>query len=123
MDTRASVPPCIQVAAGVVLRGKLHVDTKASGREQIIITSVPYQVSRDVLTNHIGELVNEKIIEGIAHVNNESTEKEGTRIVVDLKRDAIANVVINHLYKHTELQTSYGIKQCGNHKGRSKHST
>lgn len=104
----------------VVLRGKLHVDTKASGREQIIITEVPYQVSRDALTNKIGELVNEKIIEGIAHVNNESTQKEGTRIVVDLKRDAIANVVINHLYKHTELQTSYGINNVAIVKGRPK---
>lgn len=104
----------------VVLRGKVHVDTKASGREQIVITSVPYQVSRDVLTNRIGELVNEKIIDGIAHVNNESTEKEGTRIVVDLKRDAIANVVINHLYKHTELQTSYGINNVAIVKGRPK---
>ena len=87
----------------------MHVDTKASGSEQIIITEVPYQVNRDSLTNRIGELVNEKIIEGVAHVNNESNNKEGTRIVVDLKRDAIANVVINQLYKYTELQTSFGI--------------
>ncbi len=104
----------------VVLRGKLQVDTKPSGREQVIITEVPYQVSRDTLTNKIGELVNEKIIEGIAHVNNESTEKDGTRIVVDLKRDAIANVVINQLYKHTELQTSYGINNVAIVKGRPK---
>lgn len=104
----------------VVLRGKLHVDTKPSGREQIIITEVPYQVSRDTLTNRIGELVNEKIVEGIAHVNNESTEKDGTRIVIDLKRDAIANVVINQLYKNTELQTSYGINNVAIVKGRPK---
>ncbi|HVM88101.1 MAG TPA: DNA gyrase subunit A [Puia sp.] len=104
----------------VVLRGKLHVDTKSSGREQIIITEVPYQVSRDMLAEKIGQLVNEKIIEGIAHVNNESTEKEGTRIVIDLKRDAIANVVINQLYKHTELQTSYGINNVAIVKGRPK---
>ncbi len=104
----------------VVMRGKLHVDTKPSGREQIIITEVPYQVSRDTLTNKIGELVNEKIIDGIAHVNNESNEKEGTRIVIDLKRDAIANVVINHLYKHTELQTSYGINNVAIVKGRPR---
>ncbi|HET9434245.1 MAG TPA: DNA gyrase subunit A, partial [Chitinophagaceae bacterium] len=75
----------------VVVRGKMHVDTKSSGREQIIVTEVPYQVSRDALTERIGELVNEKMIEGIAHVNNESNEKEGTRIVIDLRRDAIAN--------------------------------
>jgi len=104
----------------VVVRGKLNVDTKASGREQIIIYEVPYQVNRDALTERIGELVNEKIIEGIAHVNNESNEKEGTRIVIDLKRDAVANVVINQLYKHTELQTSYGINNVALVKGRPK---
>jgi DNA gyrase subunit A len=104
----------------VVLRSKLYVDTKASGREQIIVTEVPYQVNRDALTERIGELVKDGVIEGIAHVNNESNEKEGTRIVVDLKRDAVANVVINQLYKHTELQTSYGINNVTLVKGRPR---
>jgi DNA gyrase subunit A len=104
----------------VVLRGKLHVDTKASGREQVIITEVPYQVNRDALCDRIGQLVNEKIIEGIAHINNESNKREGTRIVIDLKRDAVANVVINQLYKHTELQTSYGINNVALVKGRPR---
>ena len=104
----------------VVLRGKLHVDTKPSGREQIIVTEVPYQVNRDALCDRIGQLVNEKIIEGIAHINNESNKREGTRIVVDLKRDAVANVVINQLYKHTELQTSYGINNVALVKGRPR---
>src|SRR5687767_4721217 len=67
----------------VVVRGKLTVEAKPSGREQIIITEVPYQVNRDTLTNRIGELVNEKVIDGIAHVNNESNNKEGTRLVID----------------------------------------
>jgi len=104
----------------VVVRGKLSVEAKASGREQIIITEVPYQVNRDALTNRIGELVNEKIIEGIAHVNNESNNKEGTRLVIDLKRDAIANVIINQLYKLTDLQTSYGINNVTIFKGRPR---
>ena len=104
----------------VVVRGKLTVETKASGREQIIITEVPYQVNRDALTNRIGELVNEKILEGISHVNNESNNKEGTRVVVDLKRDAIANVIINQLYKLTDLQTSYGINNVAIVRGRPK---
>ena len=104
----------------VVLRGKLHVDTKPSGREQIVVTEVPYQVNRDALCDRIGQLVNEKIIEGIAHVNNESNQKEGTRVVVDLKRDAVANVVINQLYKFTELQTSYGINNVALVKGRPR---
>jgi DNA gyrase subunit A len=104
----------------VVVRGKLMVEAKASGKEQIIITEVPYQVNRDALINRIGELVNEKVIEGIAHVNNESNKKEGTRLVIDLKRDAIANVVINQLYKLTDLQTSYGINNVAIVKGRPK---
>ena len=104
----------------VVVRGKLTVETKASGREQIIITEVPYQVNRDALTNRIGELVNEKVIDGISHVNNESNNKEGTRVVVDLKRDAIANVIINQLYKLTDLQTSYGINNVAIVKGRPR---
>ncbi|MBP6688030.1 MAG: DNA gyrase subunit A, partial [Lacibacter sp.] len=91
----------------VVLRGKLSIETKTSGREQIIITEVPYQVNRDALTDKIGQLVNNKVIEGIVHVNNESNQKEGTRIVIDLKRDAVANVIVNQLFKYTELQTSY----------------
>ena len=104
----------------VVVRGKCHVDTKQSGREQIVITETPYQVNRDNLTDRIGQLVNEKVIEGIAHVNNESNKREGTRIVLDLKRDAVANVVINQLYKFTELQTSYGINNVALSKGRPK---
>jgi len=104
----------------VVVRGKLTVEAKASGREQIIITEVPYQVNRDALTNRIGELVNEKIIEGVAHVNNESNNKEGTRLVIDLKRDAVANVIINQLYKLTDLQTSYGINNVAIVKGRPR---
>ncbi|WP_114792623.1 DNA gyrase subunit A [Niabella yanshanensis] len=103
----------------VVVRGRVQVDTKPSGREQIVITEVPYQVNRDALTNRIGELVNNKIIEGIVHVNNESN-KDGTRVVLDLKRDAIANVVINQLYKHTDLQTSFGINNVAIVKGRPR---
>lgn len=104
----------------VVVRGKLTVEAKPSGREQIIITEVPYQVNRDALTNRIGELVNEKIIDGIAHVNNESNNKEGTRVVIDLKKDAIANVIVNQLYKLTDLQTSYGINNVAIVKGRPR---
>ena len=93
----------------VVLRGRTTIETDSRGREKIIITEVPYQVNRDALTAKIGDLVSEKIVEGISDVNNESNSKEGTRIVVELKKDAVAQVVVNHLYKHSELQTSYGI--------------
>ncbi len=104
----------------VVLRGKLNIETKPSGRETIIITQVPYQVSRDVLTARVGQLVIDKIIEGIAHVNNESNEKEGTRIVIDLKRDAVSGLIVNQLYKYTDLQTSYGINNVALVKGRPR---
>jgi DNA gyrase subunit A len=104
----------------VVLRGKMQIDTKQSGREQIVITETPYQVNRDALCDKIGQLVIAKTIEGIAHVNNESNQKEGTRIVIDLKRDAVANVVMNQLYKFTELQTSFGINNVALVKGRPR---
>ena len=104
----------------VVLRGKCHVETKASGREQIIITETPYQVNRDALTDKVGQLVNDKTIEGISNVNNESNKREGTRIVIDVKRDGVSNVIINQLFKYTELQTSYGINNVALTKGRPK---
>jgi len=72
-----------------------------------------------VLTSRIGQLIIDKIIDGIVHVNNESN-KEGTRIVLDLRRDAVANVIINQLYKYTELQTSYGINNVALVRGRPK---
>ena len=104
----------------VVLRGRTTIETDGKGREKIIITEVPYQVNRDALTAKIGELVHDKIVEGIADVNNESNNKEGTRIVVEIKKDAVAQVVINHLYKHSELQTSYGINNVALVNGRPK---
>src|SRR5665213_3402968 len=102
----------------VVLRGKVVIEMAKNGREKIVITEVPYQVNRDALTEKIGHLINDKVIEGVSDVNNESNNKEGTRIVVDLKKDAISQVVINHLYKHTELQTSFGINNVALVKGR-----
>ncbi len=103
----------------VVLRGRVTVESTKSGKEQIIITEVPYQVSRDALTEKIGVLVNNKVIEGITHVANESN-KEGTRIVVELRRDVVAQVIINQLYKYSELQTSYGINNVALVNGRPR---
>ncbi|MGB4843930.1 MAG: DNA gyrase subunit A [Ferruginibacter sp.] len=104
----------------VVLRGKVDIEIGKNGREKIVITQVPYQVNRDNLTAKIGDLINDKAIEGISDVNNESNNKEGTRVVVELKKDAVAQVVINHLYKQTELQTSYGINNVALVRGRPK---
>lgn len=103
----------------VVLRGHTTIETTKNGREQIVITSVPYQVSRDALTEKIGALVNNKVIEGITNVANESN-KEGTRIVVEIRRDAVAQVIINQLYKFSELQTSYGINNVALVNGRPR---
>ncbi len=104
----------------VVLRGKVNIETTKNGREKIIIYETPYQVNRDTLTAKIGDLINDKQIEGISDVNNESNNKEGTRIVIDLKKDAVAQVVINQLYKLSELQTSYGINNVALVRGRPR---
>lgn len=104
----------------VVVRGKCTIETTAKGREQIIITEVPYQVSLDGLTNQIGSLVNNKVIDGVSNVNNESSKRDGTRIVVELKKDAISSIIINQLYKFSELQTSFGINNVAISKGRPK---
>ena len=104
----------------VVLRGKTNIETDSKGREKIVITEIPYQVNRDTLTQKIGELINDKVIEGISDVNNESNNKEGTRIVIELKKDVVAQVIINQLYKHSELQTSFGINNVALVKGRPR---
>lgn len=103
----------------VVVRGHTTIETTKTGKEIIVINSVPYQVSRDALTEKIGMLVNTKVIEGITNVNNESN-KEGTRIVVELRRDAVAQVIINQLYKYSELQTSFGINNVALVNGRPR---
>ncbi|HTN37115.1 MAG TPA: DNA gyrase subunit A [Arachidicoccus sp.] len=104
----------------VMVRGKCHVETKESGREKIVITEVPYQVGLDSLTDKIGQLATNKVIDGIAYVNNETSKRGGIRIVVELKRDAVSNVVINQLYKYSELQTSFGINNVAICKGRPR---
>jgi len=86
----------------------------------IVINEIPYQVNRDTLTDRIGQLVVDKTIDGITHVNNESNKREGTRIVIELRKDAVAQVIINQLFKFTELQTSYGINNVALSKGRPK---
>jgi DNA gyrase subunit A len=93
----------------VVMRARAQIEEKeTSNRSQIVITEIPYQVNKENLVKSIAELASEKKIEGIVNINDES-DKEGMRIVVELKRDTIPNVVLNQLYKHTQMQTTFGV--------------
>ena len=91
----------------ITIRGRVEIEENA-GKNRIIITELPYQINKKSLITRIGELVRDKVIEGISNLSDESA-LEGIKIVIDVKREANANVVLNNLYKHTPLQTSYGI--------------
>lgn len=91
----------------VVIRGKAEIE-ESGGREQIIVTEIPYQVNKAEMIKKTAELVNDKKIEGISDIRDES-DRNGMRIVFELKRDAIPNVVLNKLYKYTALQSSFSI--------------
>lgn len=93
---------------GIVVRAKTEIEEGAGGKHHIIITELPYQVNKAELVKSIAELVKDKRVEGISDVHEES-DREGMRIVVDVKRDAQPQVVLNMLFKHTDLQTSGGI--------------
>jgi DNA gyrase subunit A len=101
----------------VVIRSKSNIEIDEKGREKIVITEIPYQINKAELIRKSAELVNEKIIEGISDIRDES-DREGMRIVFDLKRDAVANVVLNKLFKYTELQSSFSINNIALVKGR-----
>ncbi|NOZ45624.1 MAG: DNA gyrase subunit A [Chlorobi bacterium] len=103
----------------IIVRAKTEIETKPSGREQIIVTEIPYMVNKAELIIKTADLVNDKKIEGIAHVNDES-DRTGMRIVYTLKKDAVANVVLNKLFKYTQLQTSFSVNNIALVKGRPK---
>ena len=102
----------------VKVRGKVGLEQLKGGREHIIITEIPYNVNRAVLVERIAELVNEKIITDITAVRDESDEN--TRVVIEIKRDAIPKVVINNLYQHTALETSFAVNALAIDHGRPK---
>lgn len=101
------------------MRGVANIETTANGREHIVITELPYQVNKALFITKISELVHEKKIEGISDANDYS-DREGMRVVIDLKKDAVATVVLNQLYKYTPLQSSYGVNNICLHQGRPK---
>ncbi|MGB7211014.1 MAG: DNA gyrase subunit A [Gemmatimonadales bacterium] len=93
----------------VIMRARAQIEEKeSSGKSQIVITEIPYQVNKENLVRAIADLAMEKKIEGIAGIRDES-DREGMRVVVELKRDAIPNVVLNQLYKHTAMQSTFGV--------------
>src|SRR5207248_11412738 len=100
------------------VRGRVGMEQLKGAREQIIITEIPYNVNRALLVERIAELVNEKIITDITAVRDESDEN--TRVVIEIKRDAIAKVVINNLFKHTALETSFAVNALAIDHGRPK---
>lgn len=92
----------------VIVRGRAFIETKKNDREQIIISELPYQVNKAKLIEKIADLVRDKKIEGISDLRDES-DKDGIRVVIETKRDAIPDVILNQLYKHTQLQDTFGI--------------
>jgi DNA gyrase subunit A len=93
----------------VLMRAKAEIETSKKGdRSSIVVTAIPYQVNKAKLIERIAELVREKTIEGISDIRDES-DRDGMRIVIELKRGEISDVILNNLYKHTQLQTSFGV--------------
>jgi DNA gyrase subunit A len=101
----------------VIMRGEAAIEDIRKDREAIIITSVPYQVNKAAMVERIAELVREKKIEGVGDLRDESS-RDGIRVVVELKRDASAEVVLNQLYRFTPLQTSFGVNMLALNRGR-----
>lgn len=92
----------------IIIRGKHHIEQGKADRQSVVITEIPYQVNKARMIERMAEMAKEKIIEGIADLRDES-DRDGVRVVIELKKDAVADVVLNQLYKHTPLQNSFGI--------------
>ncbi|WJP97817.1 DNA gyrase subunit A [Macrococcus bovicus] len=93
----------------VIMRAKTLIETRSNGKETIVVTEIPYQVNKAKLVEKIAELARDKKIDGITDLRDETSLKEGVRIVIDIRRDANANVILNNLYKLTPLQTTFGM--------------
>ena len=101
----------------IIMRGKTHAEEVRKDREAIVCTEIPYQVNKARLIERIAETVREKLIEGISDLRDES-DREGVRVVIELKRDAEPDIVLNQLYRHTALQTSFGVNMLALNGGR-----
>ncbi|MDR0595241.1 MAG: DNA gyrase subunit A [Puniceicoccales bacterium] len=114
-----SIKRYLSTGRGIVkMRGVVAIEEGSNDREQIVITEIPYAVNRAVLVTSIAELIHEKVLDEVSDLRDESDEK--TRIVIELKRDAVTRVVINKLYKNTQLESSFGVIMLALHQRRPK---
>ncbi|MFK5980720.1 MAG: DNA gyrase subunit A [Rhizobiaceae bacterium] len=105
---RSGIRSAYETSRGsVIMRGKVHFETIRNDREAIIVTEVPYQVNKASMVEKIAELVRDKRVEGISDIRDES-DRDGYRVVIEIKRDAVADVVLNQIYRYTQLQSSFG---------------
>ena len=95
-------------SGSITIKSRCHIEEEANGKARIIVTEIPYQVNKSTMIETIAQLVRDKIIDGITDVRDESN-KEGIRVVIEVRRDAVPEVVLNNLFKHTQLQSSFGI--------------
>jgi len=118
---RQGIRQAYEAGKGLIqLRARAIVERDRKGeRESIVITELPYQISRSKLIEKIAELIQEKVIEGISNFRDES-DREGTRVVIELKRNEVAEVILNQLYKHTQMQISFGIILLAIHQNQPK---
>ncbi len=108
MGTSAIRDAYLTGRGSIRVRAKVHVEESNRGGQRLVVTELPYQVSGDRLLARIGDLVKDGRLTGISDINNE-TNREGTRLVIDVRRDAVPQVVLNQLYKHTQLQDTFGV--------------
>ena len=117
---RAGIISAFKTGRGsIIIRAKTHVEEIRKDRFAIVMTEVPYQVNKAKLIEKIAAYVNEKVIEGISDLRDES-DREGVRVVIELKKDANADVVLNQLFRNTQMQTSFGVNMLALHNGRPK---
>ena len=117
---RSGIKQAYETGQGsIIIRSKCRIEEMHNGKKRIIITEIPYQVNKAAMIESIGKLVHEKIVDGITDIRDESN-KEGIRVVIELRKDVVAEVVLNQLFKLTQLQVSYGITMLALHNGEPK---
>ena len=105
---RAGIRAAYHLGRGsIVMRGKVEIETSRGDRETIVVSEIPYQVNKATMVERIGELWRDKKIDGISALRDES-DRDGYRVVIEIKRDAMADVVLNQLYRYTPLQSTFG---------------